>query len=143
MITDRPRPLKPRPPRKMPTMWAIVRYWTGRGPFGFTEDELAAPFCFGCGIEITGVPGRTPATRWESASGRLERAHLVDRFLGGLDGPQNIVPLCVMCHRVMPVFDVEHGDDALAYVTDGGWFPMLLAAAEAAIQAEKAGSAAQ
>lgn len=134
MITDRPLPprLKPRPPRKMPTMWAIVRYWTGRGPFGFSEEELAAPFCFGCGLEITGTSGRTPAARWESAAGRLERAHLVDRFLGGLDGPQNIVPLCVMCHRVMPVFDVEHGDDALAYVTDGGWFPLVLAAMQAA-----------
>lgn len=38
----------------------------------------------------------------------------------GLDGGQNIVPLCRICNRLMPVFD--NGPAAIARVTTrGGW----------------------
>ena len=42
----------------------------------------------------------------------LERAHLIDRWAGGLDGAQNLVLLCGFCHRIQPIF--EPGDEARA-----------------------------
>lgn len=38
----------------------------------------------------------------------LDRAHLCDRSLNGLDGPQNLVPLCERCHKAMPSFNDGH-----------------------------------
>lgn len=35
---------------------------------------------------------------------RCERAHIIDRSDSGLDGVQNLVPLCYRCHREMPPF---------------------------------------
>lgn len=50
------------------------------------------------------------------ATARCERAHVIDRCRGGLDGVQNIVPLCGACHAEMS----EHGpgdeDRALAWI---------------------------
>lgn len=109
--------LPARPPRRMPALWTLASYWAAR--FGLDGDALAVPFCFGCGTEMP-ADGATPERRWNRAAGRLERAHLVDRFLGGLDGPQNVIPLCVLCHKLMPMFDIEQGDAALAWVTGGG-----------------------
>lgn len=103
-----PRWLPKRPGRRMPSVLAIAKHWAGRHPF---EDvHLDEPQCFGC---------RWSATAWSSAN--FERAHLVDRFLGGLDHAGNLVPLCRPCHRVMPMFEIDQGQDAIDWVGAGGW----------------------
>jgi hypothetical protein len=54
---------------------------------------------------------------------RTERCHLIDRVLGGLDGPQNLVLLCRACHGQMPSFAPEDEMAALAWVVGGPWGP--------------------
>lgn len=68
----------------------------------------------------------------------IERAHVIDRCFGGLDGPQNLRPLCSTCHRYQPVFD--NGDEAAAleWFDTGGsplWAVARVALKEAAAAA--------
>lgn len=48
-------------------------------------------------------------------AGPLDRAHLIDRCMGGLDGAQNLALLCYQCHRRMPSFEPGQEREALAY----------------------------
>ncbi len=106
-----------RPGRRMPKADQIVAYWVDRGElFQIDPDE---PGCFACGL---------PVDEW----GRLERGHLVDRWAGGLDGPQNLVMLCSPCNRVMPGFLPGQEAEAVAWVQNGGSFEVWLNAAMAA-----------
>lgn len=52
---------------------------------------------------------------------RCERAHVIDRCYGGLDGVQNIVPLCVPCHKEMPPFIPGEEAKALAWLAVPDW----------------------
>ena len=47
---------------------------------------------------------------------RCEKAHIIDRWCGGIDGVQNIVPLCYQCHAKMPAFDPGDEPMALSWV---------------------------
>jgi 5-methylcytosine-specific restriction endonuclease McrA len=76
--------LADRPPRRMPVMRRILAH-----------HELSDAYCVRCGYE-----------------GSLERAHIIDRCYGGLDGPQNLAPLCSLCHRQQPIF--QPGDETVA-----------------------------
>jgi hypothetical protein len=109
----RPEWLPDRPARRMPSLWRIVSYWADRGTFDVDLDE---PHCFACGW-YEDSDGATGKIRWGNSSRWLERAHLVARVCDGLDVPQNIVPLCGQCHRVMPD---EVGAEAIAWVQAGG-----------------------
>lgn len=104
--------------RRMPTLGPIAAYWSEREPFAI---RLSPPHCFRCQIRCprSGVPASTRKSEWDKASRYLERAHLVDHALGGLDGPQNLVPLCHRCHRAMPMFDIGEGAAAIAWVLAG------------------------
>lgn len=92
-----------RPPRRMPALKALAAY------HGMGSD----PHCFVCGYGRGGD--------WVSAGSWLDRAHVIDRFLGGLDGPQNLRPLCRLCHNIQPVF--EPGQEAEALTWFGEGFP--------------------
>lgn len=94
-----------RGPRRMPTLLKIVAYWARRDTFEFDPDR---PACFGCGSQ---------APEWSGSY--FDRAHLVDRYLGGLDNEPNLVPLCFLCHRLQPIF--ASGDQAIEWVRSGGW----------------------
>lgn len=65
------------------------------------------PTCYRCG-RLGG--GKT----WNDDQPFLVRAHIIDRCDGGLDGLQNIVPLCGACHGGQPEF--LPGDEAEAWV---------------------------
>lgn len=82
MTTSRPKQ------RKMPTWKRIVDY-----------HGYGRPHCVKC---------RRSAEQWSD----LIRAHVIDRWADGLDAPQNIRPLCDMCHRHQPVF--KNGDEQVA-----------------------------
>jgi len=100
-----------RPGRRMPPAPKIAAYWADRGePFKVNPEE---PACFAC---------------WDTADewGHLERAHLVDRWAGGLDGPQNLAMLCNPCHRVMPIFLPGQDADAINLVLAGGFVPTVM-----------------
>lgn len=88
--------LASRPPRRMRPASAVADYHLEQG----TTPDGAWPACFAC---------HEGADRWSD----LERAHLVDRCSGGLDGPQNLVMLCSGCHGRMPSF--YPGDEAAAW----------------------------
>ena len=117
--------LPERPKRKMPSLRAIAQFWARREPFA--GHGIDVPACFGCGWELPCPEDAALSQRWQMASRYLERAHLVDHALGGLDGPQNIVPLCGDCHRVMPMFGIDQQDAAIAWVLDGGLTGVLKA----------------
>lgn len=110
--------LPSRPGRRMPSLWKIVQHWAQKDTFA--PHPIALPACFACCSRPPGNPDDTPEDAWNNALGYLERAHLVDRVRGGLDGPQNLAPLCHACHKVMPPFDVGEGAQAIEWVRAGG-----------------------
>lgn len=110
----------PRRTRRMPSLWRIAQHWASRDLF---PVDLEIPSCFACEQVAYWDERDTLRERWQRASSFLDRAHLVDRFLWGLDGPQNIIPLCKACHRAMPSFD--NGPDAIAWVRKGGGMAVL------------------
>lgn len=123
-LDDSALPLPRRPWRRMPTLWELAAYWA---PLGVFEVEVEDPHCFGCALVVDLFPGE-PSERWQAGRVLLDRAHLVDRAAGGLDGPQNVVPLCTRCHRAMPSFGAGRGPDAIEWVRSGGrmtldWLP--------------------
>jgi hypothetical protein len=133
-------PLPPRRPRRqMPSLWAIASYWHVRegNPLLLDAEAVEFPYCFACSAMAPGIDEDRPVRiRWNAAGRWLDRAHLVDRVFAGLDGPQNIVPLCYPCHKVMPSFRVEQGAEAIRWVIDGGRFATVRAvAAEVAVGA--------
>jgi hypothetical protein len=106
-----------RPHRRLPDLWTIVSYWAERDDLFYVE--LEHPNCFACGrtYGMDDIP--EPRDRWIAARSKLERGHLVNRARDGLDGPQNLVPLCGMCNKSMPIF--SRPDPAIEWVLDGGW----------------------
>lgn len=92
--------LSARPPRRMRAAKKIAEYWEGRETFFV---DLNDPRCFGCFRRV-------------AAWSELERAHLVDRFLGGLDLESNLAMICHSCHRVMPMFEIDEGQEAINWV---------------------------
>jgi hypothetical protein len=96
----------------MPSLATVAAHWeTGDNADTFPNLRRTAlaqqePFCFRCGW-FSPIPcmdddkhaGENP---WTFAAGWLERAHLAERFSGGADTPNNLVPLCLFCHREMP-----------------------------------------
>ena len=123
----RPEPLPERRRAWLPTLWVIATCWhtTNAGLFHLDPAGIAYPFCFACGEMPPAPEHLPPERRWNAAAQWLDRAHLVDRAGGGLDGPQNIVPLCIACHRVMPSFKIEHGAEAIQWVLGGGRLAVL------------------
>ncbi len=123
-LAKSPEWLATRPGRRlMPSLQTVAEYWLQRDGSPFDDDPvgIGKPHCIRCGfmhrwVIKRGVYWPTPA--WDSASAWLDRAHLVDRDLGGLDGPQNVVPLCLGCHKIMPSFGSEEGPEALWWVSD-------------------------
>lgn len=91
-VTDRPK-------RKMPTWVRIARH------LGIYDD---VPACFHCGLAFWDY-------EWGTVGGRLERAHVIDRFTGGLDVESNIRPLCPWCHKLQPMFEPGQEEEALIY----------------------------
>lgn len=90
-----------RPARKMPSAKKIAAYWEQRGtPFDVQSNQ---PCCFAC---------KTRSDRWNN----FDRAHLVDRFLGGLDHEANLAMLCHTCHKIMPMFEVSDYQHAIDWV---------------------------
>jgi hypothetical protein len=114
--------LPARPGRKTLTLWTIASYWHARegNPLRLDYDGIEDPYCFGCErIPLTcDLEAPTPKARWDSAG--LDRAHLIDRCRGGLDGPQNIIPLCFGCHRGMPAFIPGQEAEVIAWVLSLG-----------------------
>lgn len=102
-VADIPR----RPPRKMPLGRQIAEYWQHLGaPFHIDAD---VPQCFCC---------RRVSTDWRD----FDRAHLVDRQLGGLDLEANLAMLCPRpCHTLMPVFEIDEWEKAIQWVARQGW----------------------
>jgi hypothetical protein len=53
---------------------------------------------------------------WRRAARWLDRAHIITRATGksgsGLDTPANLIQLCQLCHKQMPLFD--GGEEAIA-----------------------------
>jgi hypothetical protein len=111
-----PEFVPPRPGRRMPRPWKIALYWHQRGrPLA---EYISVPYCFRCDCMFRFDPDLSPEDRWNASA--CERAHLVDRIRGGLDGPQNLMPLCHRCHKIMPSFIAGEGPDAIAWVMRAG-----------------------
>lgn len=106
----------------MPSVARIATYWMAATETASVLPNLKAhligwgePFCFACGW-LAPIPDGDDAWAHPHIGGWLERAHLVDHWLGGEASPANIVPLCHFCH-----FDMtdayEWREDALAWVS--------------------------
>ena len=86
--------LPKRPLRRMPSMKSIEAY-----------HELPPATCFRCGVIAQTV-----------------KAHVVDRYYGnGLDGVQNLRPLCHACHRDQPSFCGHELDEAMLWFSTDEW----------------------
>jgi 5-methylcytosine-specific restriction endonuclease McrA len=104
-----PNWLPPRPGRRMPAARRVAAFWAAQpGPFTVHPD---VPQCFRCGAGVG---------KWSD----LERAHLVDRWAGGLDHAANLVMLCPLCHRAMPIFLPGEVEQARGWVL-AGWAPLI------------------
>src|ERR1035438_3066393 len=119
-----PQPLGSRPSRqsRMPSLWAIVQYWHSQEDFGV--PDIARPHCFACERPIPFDESHSLAARWNRSTPYLDRAHLVDRIHNGLDGPQNLMPMCRWpCHKLMPQFygTEPAGARPIDWVFNGGW----------------------
>jgi hypothetical protein len=119
-----PQPLGSRPSRqsRMPSLWAIVQYWHSQEDFGV--PDIARPHCFACERPIPFDESHSLAARWNRSTPYLDRAHLVDRIHNGLDGPQNLMPMCRWpCHKLMPQFygTEPAGSRPIDWVLNGGW----------------------
>lgn len=98
----------------MPNLEKVAIHWIDAAPSVFPNLHAlivgwSEPSCFRCGW-LAPMPQMSPAKPWQTATGWLERAHLQDHALDGRDTPENLVPLCPLCHSVMPSF----ADPALA-----------------------------
>jgi hypothetical protein len=104
-LVVQPAWLPPRPGRRMPSAVKVARYWATQRPdvFDVCAEE---PACFRCGLDVE---------EW----GWLGRAHLVDRWLGGLDHAANLAMLCSLCHRIMPSYDIDEAAKAIAWIKEG------------------------
>lgn len=100
-IATHPQWLPPRPGRRMPSAKRIAGYWYDH-PGTFDVDPVT-PECFRFRLGVES---------W----GRLERAHLVDRWCGGLDLEPNLAMLCVLCHRIMPMFLIDQVAEAISWI---------------------------
>ncbi len=115
-----PNWLPARPSRVMPSLWQMAEYWYLRDDV--FDVDLRNPHCFGCGDTAWSFAA-TLKLRWNDAARKLERAHLVARVFDGLDGVQNMVPLCSLCHRYQPDSD---GAEAVSWIQAGGFVVHLL-----------------
>lgn len=104
-IINNPAWMPERPGRRMPPAKRVATYWRTRGAFNI---DVSDPRCFCCG-------------RQESSWGDLERAHLIDRAIGGLDNEPNLTMLCRTCHSQQPIFEIDEWDNALRWVQGRSW----------------------
>jgi hypothetical protein len=109
----------------MPQLGRIAMFWlngfgSGTCPEEIRNEDWGEPFCFRCYWQAP-VPDANQAggieACWNLASGWLERAHLHDRFDGGSDAVENLMPLCVICHAHMPVS--RSFNEGLWYISAG------------------------
>jgi hypothetical protein len=108
-----------RPEPRLPTLWRIVQHWRYGGVF---RTDPAWPHCFACWCPVPGLEDCTEGKdRWLAAGSWLETGHLVNRARCGLDGVQNLVPLCRFCNRIMPIFDSPASPGPVEWVQAGGW----------------------
>lgn len=109
-----------RPDRRMPPLRKIAEHWLDRPEWPDYKGNyigLGEPFCARCGWLAPVEDGRPDS--WDRAGKFLDRAHLIDRIKGGLDGVQNLVPLCHLCHDTMPSFGPGQEEEAYAWVRSG------------------------
>lgn len=109
----------------LPHILEVAEFWVDRDDWPHYRANtigFGEPFCARCGwlVPIDDSRFATDKGAWGEASKRsyLERAHLIDRCYDGLDGVQNLVPLCWRCHDVMPSFKPGDEDAALSWVRD-------------------------
>ena len=112
--------------RRHPSAWAIAEYWLSDtdtpfctpGDFYVCHDfyRIQMPHCFRCDIWRSFEDGLSDSEKWNQSGRWLQKAHLVDRALGGPDTPDNMVMLCPECHSVMPSFDYGEKQAAIEWV---------------------------
>jgi hypothetical protein len=63
------------------------------------------------------------------------RAHVIERIYGGLDGVQNLVPLCPTCHINQPIFMVGEETRAWAWMSNNDMWTYYLRIVELLLRA--------
>lgn len=108
------------PKRRMPTLLAIAEHWEDRPDWRDYPGniDIGEPFCAACGWRVPVPWGQDLdlAAMWGWAGKWIDRAHLVDHMADGSDDVSNLVPLCHLCHRTMPMFRVGQSAAALDWV---------------------------
>ena len=104
----------------MPTLDQIARHWVGEPEFAtahFNIVGMGEPHCFRCAW-FPPCDDPHAHTTWAKHSAFLDRCHLVDFARGGSNEPDNLVPLCHICHRDMPEYADGQRDMAIAWVNE-------------------------
>lgn len=123
--------------RETPKLAVIAAYWDEldrvqfRALFPHSKANLIGfgePLCFRCGwlppVKDAAPsswpehwkPERRLAASWNAARGWLERAHLHDFNEGGSDDPENLVPMCPLCHEEQPL--CQSREEGIAFVNE-------------------------
>lgn len=126
----------PRPARKEPALLEVARFWQRRPDLEQLLPRwpglsigLGEPFCGACGWLAPDNRKDYPYS-WERASHWLDRAHIITRAQSergcGLDLPTNVIQLCQVCHKAMPLWDLGDERRAFEWLTlvprkDAGW----------------------
>lgn len=103
--------------RRMPSVQAIHEYWCLERPDDawqwFGQGDVGEPSCYACGYwhELGRLPKEAEEWTWKG----WQRAHVIDRCRGGLDGVQNLTLLCRECHRIMQSYGPGDEEAALAW----------------------------
>jgi 5-methylcytosine-specific restriction endonuclease McrA len=82
-------------PRSMAEEGAVRAYWYSAQGLRDVEEFVGPDWS---------PPSRGSCWACRTGRGGLERGHLVDHARGGAGTPDNLVPLCWECNRIMPSF---------------------------------------
>lgn len=86
--------------RKMPTQKQILKFWSNSDIFKEKGIEIneSHPDCFACGNHI-----------------KIERAHILAKFIGGDDTCDNLHLLCAGCHAESEYYGIDEYWDWLIH----------------------------
>lgn len=120
LATSNPEWVAPRPEPRLPSLWRVAKYWAEEDPEQLFSVDPDRPNCFACGRVVPEPVGETPEQKWNNSGNLLQRGHLVNRARYGLDGVQNLVPLCRACNMAMPIFESAEIPGPIEWVIGGG-----------------------
>ena len=113
--------------RTMPTKHKIAKYWkdSGAAPWSSHGWDYGEPSCMACGWwKEEWDKANTVAKKW--AASELARCHVIPKYMGGKDSPENLVLMCDVCHHRQP--DSTDPEDTYKFMRAQTFNPLAMIA---------------